>query len=190
MSPSLFALAALAVGVVLAGCATPRYETITHHIPPSGSEGLACLKGCEDRMTACRSDCEVAWQGCTARLEPQVDDAYARALKDYAAELRLYSHELNQAQWNLWLGWGHYSDDSYRGLWYSPWPYHGWPGYWYPSSPPPGDPPSRDEVRTSLQKAHCKDDCGCQSAYDACFQGCGGRLLQETRCVANCPAGK
>jgi len=181
------------VVAALTGCATPRFETVTHHIPPAGPEGLACIQGCEGKLSDCRADCQAAWESCTTRLEPQVDEAYARALKDYADELKLYRMQLSQAHWDLWLGWGHYDDHGYGSLWYSPWSYHSWPWYWpsyYPSAPSPGDPPTREAVRVELQKAQCKDDCDCQGEYDTCYQGCGGTLVQETRCVANCPEGK
>jgi hypothetical protein len=179
-------IAALAL---LAGCATPRYETIHRYEPPAGGQGQACLKGCEDSLNSCRAECKAAWQACTQGVEAQVDERYAQALKAYAQDLRQYRRELEQYQWDLWLDWG----NGYDGLWYSPWPYRPWPGYYpayFPPSNPPGDPPTREGVRAALQDSHCRDDCGCLAKHDACFERCGGRVVTETRCVANCPAGK
>jgi len=171
--------------LLLAACATPRYETVTRYEPPADAAGAACLRGCQAALDACRGDCQAAWQACAAGLEPQVDERYAQALKAYADELRLYRRELDRYEWDVWLGWGH----GYSGLWYSPWSYYPWPGN-IPSPVSPGDPPTKEAVRDSLRKGQCKDDCGCQPRYEACYQGCGGRVVTETRCVANCPAGK
>lgn len=182
ISIRLLVLAAAAACV--AGCATPRYETVQSYESPASPEGQVCVKGCEAALDACRAECRATWQACAEGLEPQVDEGYARALKHYAEELRLYRHDLDHYQWDLWLGWGH----GYSGFWYSPWPYHGWPGFYpghYPS--PPGDPPTKEAVRASLLKSQCRDDCGCQSGYDACFVGCGGKVETRTRCVADCP---
>ncbi len=189
MFRSLHLLALAAVVSVLAGCATPRYETTYRYEPPTGVEAQSCIKGCEATLNTCRADCQAAWQSCTERIEPQVDERYAQALKAYADELRLYRLALDRYEWDMWVGWGH----GHSGLWYSPWPYHPWSGHWpgyFPYPGPPEDPPTREAVRTKLRKAQCQDDCGCQVKYDACFQGCGGRVVTETRCVANCPAGK
>jgi hypothetical protein len=173
----------------MAGCATPRYETITRYESPVGAAGQACVKGCEAALDTCRTQCQAAWQACTERVEPQVDERYAQALEKYAEELRRYRLDLDRYQWDLWVGWGH----GYSGLWYSPWPYHPWPGYhpgYYPPPIEPGDPPTKASVRDGLRRSQCQDDCGCQTKHDACFEGCGGRVVTEPRCVANCPGGK
>jgi hypothetical protein len=154
---------------LLAGCTTPRYETVRHYEPPAGAAGQACVAGC-------RADCQAAWQACTARVEPQVEGRFVHDLDAYAADLRRYRRDLDQLQWDLWLGWGR----GYGGLWYSSWPYHPWPPY--AMAPlPPGDPPSRESVRAQLYQVQCRDDCGCQTKYDACYTGCGGTLRLETR---------
>lgn len=181
----LFLLALAALVSALTACATPRYEATSRYEPPVGAEGLACIRSCEATLSACRSDCQAAWQACTARVEPQVEEGYARALKAYADELRRYRLALDRYAWDMWLGWGH----GYGGLGYSPWSYYPWPGY-FPAPAPPPQPPTRETVRANLHQAQCQDDCGCQAKYDACYQGCGGRVVSETRCVANCPAGK
>ncbi|MCP5277826.1 MAG: hypothetical protein H6935_05610 [Thiobacillus sp.] len=179
----------LAVAALMSGCAAPRFETIHRYEPPLSVEAQACLKNCEAALHVCREECQAAWKACADRVEPEVEEHHTKALKDYAADLRLYRRDLDQYQWDLWLGWGH----GYSGVWYSPWPYHGWPGYYPGYSPPPpapGDPPTREAVRDSLRKSRCQDDCSCQPKYDACFTGCGGRVVTETRCIANCPAGQ
>ncbi len=47
-----------------------------------------------------------------------------------------------------------------------------------------------EEDLNRFREARCGGDCGCQSPYDACFVGCGGKISTERRCIANCPAGK
>lgn len=185
MARVTFFLVLAAALVMVGGCATPRYETTYRYEPPASVESLACLKGCEATLNTCRTDCQTAWQACTERVEPLVDEQYAKALKEYADDLRYYSRMLERYQWDVWMDW----DFAYRGLWYSPWPYRPWPGYAHlPIAP--GDPPTKEAVRDHLRKGQCKDDCACQPKYDTCFQGCGGKVVTETRCVANCPAGK
>ena len=185
MFSSIRILAPAAVATFLAGCATPRYETTFRYEPPASAEAQACIKGCEAALNTCRTDCQATWQACTERVEPQVDEHYAKALKEYADDLRYYSRVLEHYQWDVWMDWNF----GYRGVWYSPWPYRPWPSY-TPVPIAPGDPPSKEAVRDSLRKSQCKDDCGCQPKYDACFQGCGGKVVTETRCVADCPPGK
>ena len=40
------------------------------------------------------------------------------------------------------------------------------------------------------QRASCPTDAldQCESDYRRCFAGCGGRVVEERRCVANCPS--
>ncbi len=186
MPLSLRFLALAVVALAVAGCATPRYQTVYRYEPPADAVGQACLKGCEQVRASCSTDCQAAWQACTARVEPQVEARYAQALDDYAQDLRRYQRELDRYEWDLWLSWGH---GHYGGMWHSPWFYRPWPVYAY--SPYPPDPqPTRENVRAALQREKCHDDCGCQTNYDVCYLGCGGRKIAETRCVANCPAEK
>jgi len=180
MVKSIRSVVLLAIAAVLAACATPRYETTYRHEPPVGAEGAACAQRCEAALDTCRTDCRAAWQACTAGVEPQVDERYAQALREYAEDLRSYRRMLEQYQWDVWTDW----DYGYRGMWYSPWRVH------VPLPMPPGDPPTREAVRDGLRNSRCKDDCGCLVRYDACFEACGGKVVSETHCVANCPPGK
>ena len=182
--PYTFLQLILAVAAVaLAGCATPRFQASYRYEPPMGVEGQTCVKGCDQALVVCRADCQSAWKSCTAQVEAQVEERYAQALEAYAADLSRYHRELELYEWNLWLGWG----QGYGGLWYAPWSYRPWLGY-YPRPDPPAEQPSRESVRAGLHKAQCNDDCGCQLKYDDCYLGCGGRMIPETRCVADCPA--
>ncbi len=37
-----------------------------------------------------------------------------------------------------------------------------------------------------VQDSHCRQDCGCEEAFNRCFQICGGRIEHTTRCVSGC----
>lgn len=168
--------------LALTGCASPRYQTLVHHESPVDAHGQACVAACDQTRTNCRAQCQADWQACAARVEPQVDARYAQALRDYELELRLYQQDLTRYQWDLWLGWGH----RHGGIWYSPWQFGFWPDPGYVPRPPAGVP-TRDQVRDALLKSACQSDCSCDVRFDACFTSCGGKIVQEQRCVANCP---
>lgn len=170
--------AAMLVALVLStGCATPRYQTGYRYEPPADPAAAPCLNNCETTRQDCLSRCREARQACMKTLEPEVENAYAVALERYAAELDRYRADLDRYRFNLWLGWG---GDGHGAFWYDPWP----PYY---MSMVTTVPPSREAIRERLAKKKCDADCGCQARYDACFSGCGGRRVEETRCIANCP---
>lgn len=167
----------LAVG--LAGCATPRYHTVYRYEAPTDQQGHACMENCQGRLASCQEDCSKAFQSCMKSMEPMVEARYAEAIKHYVDEVERYAWEMRHYEMQLWLGWGH-------GPWYGAWPYQGWPGpYWYPSPAP--IMPSREEVQDRLRKEKCKEDCGCLNSYDACFLGCGGKMIPEVQCSGHCP---
>ena len=171
----------LAVLLLLAGCATPQYQTTVHRIPPADASGRACVQDCETKNTVCQADCQTQYQACAKSLEPQVEAAYAEALKRYELELRRYAAELRHYELQLHFGWM-YSNPYYGFYGWDPWP---WPYF-----PPPylePEMPTREGVRAQLEKSNCQADCGCLPAYDACFVGCGGQIVRETVCVKHCP---
>lgn len=174
--------------VLVTGCATPRHETWRDYVVPADSAGQACVAACAQTRQQCTDACQAAWQACGQALEPQVDGRHAQALAAYSQALRHYRQALDQAaweqmHWDLWMGWGF----RHGGLWYSPWPPGGWPGWPAPLLvDDPGDPPTRESVREAMQAEACRDDCGCGTDYDRCFQSCGGRIETRTRCVAHC----
>lgn len=188
LSFRLLTLALVAFAVV--GCATPRYQTVLRYEPPADVAGQVCLKGCEQVQTRCSTDCQANWQACTARVEPQVEARYAQALDQYAQDLRHYQRQLDRYEWDLWLSWGHGQNGGmWNSPWHSLWLYPPWPVYAF--NPDPPDPqPTRENAREALYREKCQVDCGCQTSYDDCFLGCGGRKIPETRCLANCPAEK
>ncbi len=182
MMPALSRIVpAVALLAVLAGCATPQYQTSVRLIPPTDAAGRACVQGCESRKIACQSDCSARHQACVKELEPQVEARYAEALKQYERELKEYAAALRHHEMQLRFDWLH-SYPYRHPYWWDPWPR---PLYPFPYREPVM--PTRESVRAKLEKAQCQDDCGCLPAYDACFVGCGGQRLTETVCIKNCP---
>ena len=173
MRRNLFLFVALAG---LLGCATPRYETVTHREAPVGEAGEACLRGCEVHLNACKLTCAENYQACVKSVEPEAAEHYRQTLDRYAAELERYRQELYGYQFQLWMNWSW----DHGSFWYAPWPYP------YYSAPPPG-PPSREADWNRFREERCGGDCCCQPPYDACFEACGGKISSEQRCVRNCP---
>lgn len=176
-------LAALAWLAVIAGCATPHYQTTVRLIPPADAPGRACVQACDAKKTACQSDCQTRYQACAKDIEPQVEARYAEALKQYELDLRQYAAALRHYEMQLRFEWLN-SYPFHHPYWWDP-----WPGPYFPPYPEP-TMPTRDGVRAQLEKSACQADCGCLPAYDSCFVGCGGQRVSETVCIKNCPPEK
>lgn len=160
---------------LLAGCATPRYQTSSRLEAPTDPTAASCLERCEVARNACQTHCQAQRETCLKTIDAEVERQYAEALKRYAAALELYRMDLERYRMDVWLTWG-------RGhFWYDPWPFYATPAM-APS------PPGKDKIRDRVAKERCDSDCGCGDAYEACFIGCGGRKVEETRCIANCPS--
>ncbi|MHB1092157.1 hypothetical protein [Thiobacillus sp.] len=176
--------AALALFAVLAGCATPQYQTTVRLIPPADAPGRACVQKCEAGKTACQNDCQTRYQACTKALGPQVEARYLGALKQYELDLGQYASALRLYDMQMRFNW--MNRYPFQPYWWDP-----WPGSYY-APPPYREPvmPTRDGVRAQLEKSECKADCGCLPDYDTCFVGCGGQRVTETICIKNCPPAK
>ncbi|MFO7808108.1 hypothetical protein [Guyparkeria sp.] len=175
-------LLALAAAVALAGCAGPRYATEVLYQPPTSQAGLSCLPGCQTDMQACQADCQSRRQSCIAGIGPQVDAAFDQALRLYDAERRVYMRERQYYQLDRAMQFGLYRDPFYYGypasFWYT--------DRFYDDPPVSPRPPSRDEIRAAVIDRECNIDCGCQSAFDQCYIGCGGQVERRVVCVENC----
>lgn len=172
---------------LLAGCATPQYQTTVRFVPPADAAGRACVEGCEAKKAACQAGCQARFAACAKGLDAQVDSAYADALKQYEAELKRYADALRRYEMDLRFDWFYawpYAYPYRHPYVFGPWP--------RPSYPLPREPamPTREDVRAQLEKTRCQADCGCLPAYDACYTGCGGQRISETVCVKNCPPEK
>lgn len=166
---------------VIAGCATPQYQTSVRLMPPTDAQGQACVQGCEAARHICQAACKDRFQACARDIEPQVEARYAQALEQYAIDLKGYAAALRHYELQLRFEWLNRTPFRHP-LWWDP-----WPGFYLP--PPVAEPamPTRDSVRAQLEKSACQADCGCLPAFDACFVGCGGQQLQETTCIKHCP---
>jgi hypothetical protein len=180
------AFAAVILLGMLAGCATPQYQTIVHLVPPADAQGRACVQDCDATKTACQTECQSRYQACAKALEPQVEARYEAALKQYELELKQYAAVLRRYEMELQFDWmysyPYHHPYSYPYGWWDP-----WPRPYFPPSYREPVMPTRDSVRAQLLKANCQDDCGCLPAYDTCFVGCGGEIVRETVCIKNCP---
>lgn len=181
-SPARFALAG--AFALLAGCATPQYQTTVRFVPPADAAGRACIQQCETQKTACQADCQARYTACAKGLDAEVETRYTEALRQYETELKRYAAALRHYELELRLEWLHswpHRHPYHPFGWWDPWP--------GPAYPPPDEPtmPTREGVRATLEKTRCQADCGCLPAYDACYTGCGGQRISETVCVKNCP---
>lgn len=170
---------------LLAGCATPQYQTTVRFVPPADAAGRACVEACEAKKAACQAGCQARYTACAKGLDAEAEAHYTEALKQYETDLKRYAAALRRYEMDL----------RFDGL--HAWPYYGypyrhfhgfgpWPRPWYPPPPEPAMP-TREGVRAQLEKTRCQADCGCLPAYDACYTGCGGQRIPETVCIKNCP---
>lgn len=174
----------LAIALFLSGCASPRYQSVYRYEAPTDASARACLQTCEPKLASCQTSCQHRYQACLKEIDPLVDTRHGEAIKRYENELDRYRLELQHYQLQLLLGWGHSS------MWYDPWNhYYPWPDPYY-AQPYPPQKPTRDEAFNRVRKERCESDCGCQPIYDACFLSCGGKMIPEVKCIANCPKDK
>lgn len=160
------------LATVLAGCAVgPRYQTVKRYVEPPGVR--ACVEGCERQRQACGDACARRYQACREQVLPEARERHAERMKQYEAALEAYRLQLERYRLELMLGWGH----PYWSL---------WGGYPPPPPPPAPVPPKLETEVEKLSRERCDRDCGCESAYDACFIACGGEIRFEERCIAHC----
>ncbi len=183
LASRLLPLLVLAAVVVLAGCASPRYATEVRYLPPSSEAGQACLRGCHTDMQACQADCQSRRQSCIAGIEPEVDAAFEQALRQYEAERRAYMRERRYYQLDRVMSFGLYRDPFYYGYSSSFWLTD---RYYHDDPPVPPEAPGREAIRAQVIDRECNVDCGCQTAFDQCYIGCGGQVERRVVCVENC----
>jgi hypothetical protein len=176
---------ACVASTLVAACAAPsRYQSVKRYAPPQDAAAPACLAQCTTVIRTCQHECADGYQACINGVGPEANSRYAAAQRQYEAALNAYRAELDRYRLDLMFGWGSAPYWGYGPYW------GGWA--WYPPFPPPAPPPapSVEQETARLIAERCDRDCGCQTAYDACFLGCGGTIQHETACVANCPPAK
>ncbi|MEO1766301.1 hypothetical protein [Thiobacter aerophilum] len=158
----------------LAACAAmPRHQTVKAYLAPPAVQ--SCVEGCARERERCQKDCGERFQRCRQSLLPEAQARHQQRLKEYESALAQYRWELERYRLELMLGWG--GCHPYWGGWLS------WPPF--PPGPPPSAPTLEKEIER-LSRERCDRDCGCETAYDVCFQACGGSIRYENRCVAGC----
>jgi len=170
-------ISALILLLLLSACAAPRYQNVKRYETAAAAE--TCLASCVQQEAACKAQCQTRRETCAQSLEPEIGKHYEEALKRYDQALRYYSLELERYRHALLLGWG------WGPHGHAPWVSYGWIPPQQPAAPPPA--PTREGEQARLVAERCDQDCGCYSGYDACYTGCGGRIVVESRCVAHCP---
>lgn len=163
----------LLLPLVLAACA-PQTVMVKRYQPPVDAAGQSCLKNCEAELSACQARCKAERDACEAQAEARARENLPKALEAYAAAMDQYRTELLFWRLNVWQDDWFY--DRFRPRW-APRPFYGW--YDPPPQLPPGPPTLASEIARA--RAACRKDCGCQPSYEACFLGCGGRIIEERR---------
>ena len=126
-----FHVAALVLLALMAGCATPRYQTTVRLVPPADAQGRACVQQCEAQKTTCQNECRTRYQACAKSLEPEVEARYLEALKRYELELKQYAAALRHYEMQMRFDW--MNRYPFQPYWWDP-----WPGPYYP--PPYREP--------------------------------------------------
>lgn len=176
----------LLAAMLLSACAAaPRYATEVRYVPPAGTQAQQCLQGCRVEMQACQADCQSRREACIEEIEPQVDAAFAEALKRYDVERQHYMRERQFYQIEHALHFGYYHHPFYYSY---PGPFWYTDRYWDDPPVPPAAP-DRAAIRERVIDEQCNQPCGCQAAFDQCYVGCGGQVERRVVCIENCREG-
>jgi len=183
----------IGLALTLTGCATPRFEISVSYIPPQTEAGLACIAACSEQLAQCQTACAEQFESCRLEVEPDVQSAFQEALERYELQRQQYLSEVRFYEINRALNW---SFGYRRGCYHPYWGFYhpcydgfwGWGYYGYWERPPiPPEAPNLDRIREQIIAQRCNSQCDCQSTYEQCYLNCGGQIIREERCVANCP---
>ncbi len=167
---------------------TPKYKTTYSYIPPATPNAQACVKECGEKLATCKALCKSNFEICAKKAEQIGKKNYEQKMQGYYRALEQYTRQMEMYQMQRDLFW--YDDFYYydRGIgFYAPFgprlllgPS---PAYTYPR---PVKPNLQQEI-LQAQLKNCRIDCKCTDAYDNCFRGCGGKVVQKKVCIENCP---
>ena len=196
------ALVALAFG--LSACAGPRWQTVYQYEPAAGQGAEACTQRCVDNQQACRFDCEDRYQHCLGRAELAARDGFDELMYRYDREMRVYYtdqaiYEAERDRYDHQRSYLAHEKSKYerrckederdrtacelaerarKDLKHLE--------RHRPNAPArPYRPSLGDEIAEA--QSRCSRDCGCIPTYNACYAACGGRVIPQQRCIANCP---
>jgi len=183
-------------------CGGPEFSVSYRYIPPKGSEGKECLKSCKLEYSECESECLKKRSRCLLEAREKATKIYEKELSAYEKELRSYQNSYASYQRRL-LDWNKNYRELYRDYLYFKDKCKRTKDYYAcrrkneleealdslsqikPTPPEKPEKPTLSKIVKELSST-CYFDCGCKSAYEACFTSCGGELRPERICVKNC----
>jgi len=189
----------LIASILFLSACSPKYKVVKEYHPPKLSQDTqvsVCLGLCENKKTACASQCEATFSECKVNAHRVAKKRYAVKMQKYTAQLEAYVDEMNMNHFDIhfqpmgYYGYPFYSLHYDRSLgygyanklfWYDPMPY-------YSYAPKPAKP-SLAQEKLKAEAELCELDCGCTQSFDSCYRGCGGEVVSKKICIENCPNG-
>ncbi len=188
----------LTVSMLLFTACSPKYKVVKEYHPPkitNSSESAICIGVCESVRTACLTKCESAFSSCKVKAHRIAKERYQAKMQKYTLALESYVNAVNDYQFERgfinfsYVGYGYpyYYHPRYHGyanslFWYDPVPL-----YSTAYLPPKPKKPSLEQENLKAEAEFCDLDCGCTKAFDSCYIGCGGSVVNKKICIENCP---
>lgn len=197
----MYAFVLMLLLFVFTGCG-PRYAIQNEYIPPSNPAMQSCITTCSFNRNNCANACQQSYQYClndaygrAKAVEFEELRAYDMAYAAYRMDYMRYEHALRVWQRDYYdyeRDYNHFAKkcerekDTYachkrdevksylkrinRDKPHAPWV------------------PVRKSFEQILseQQSMCSNQCGCESAFDRCYVGCGGQVIPHQICVQNC----
>lgn len=194
----MFRIIVLMFIIFITAC-SPKYKIEKIYHPPSDKN---CLRECDREFNTCQSNCQKNYQQClkdsverakrvyeTLEKEYQVRlnqyykkydlylkdlEGYRKSISSLREELKFYTRVCSQYKDREACQKKEYLNKKIKNLQTS-----------QPSAPVK---PEKIDFETVLKKERqaCSCDCGCRELYDACYQGCGGRVEIKKICIEHC----
>ena len=194
----MFRIVVLMFIIFITAC-SPKYKIEKIYHPPSDKN---CLRECDREFNTCQENCQKNYQQCLKdsisraksiydRLEREYQtkldryyrnydrylkelDAYNKQLSTYRKDYQFYAKICSQYKDREACQRKDYLKKKIKSIEYQ--------------KPNPPQKPSKIDFETVLKKERqaCSCDCGCRELYDACYQGCGGRVEIRKICIEHC----
>jgi hypothetical protein len=149
---------------VLLGSCGPIYNTVKdYHLPTGNPSTSTCSNMCLHNRSICKTRCERTKHDCSVLEERKANNEYNDYLRRSCREVRstqYHSHKKHRKTHHRTTQ-SSVSCDSSKTL-----------------------KDFRNSWRCDNHNNACKNDC--ESVYDSCFVGCGGRIEERQVCVFNC----
>jgi len=186
--------------LLLTGCASPVYETVTDRRFPARTEStILCMDNCNNYQNVCSQDCQQYYEVClidqkeTAEknfsidlLQYNVDLAnYNTKLTKYNIEKSEYEDQFSHLQSRISQAKRYCNQKGIKDCKQARYYTIQWLALTSPKKPQEPQPISLHSQITKYQSS-CKKDCECDRLFDQCFLGCGGQIQERSVCVRNC----